>query len=56
MGGLEVGVLPVVLIFLVATAVTWLFIPRVRDFAVDVARLVETYDIIEKISTQDASP
>ena len=35
MGGLEVGVLPVVLIFLTAMAVTWLFIPRVRDYALN---------------------
>lgn len=34
-GNLEVGFLPVVLIFLTAMAVTWLFIPRVRDYAVE---------------------
>ncbi|MFN3265373.1 MAG: glycosyltransferase family 4 protein, partial [Deinococcales bacterium] len=34
-GSLEVGVLPVVLIFLTAMACTWFFIPRVRDFAVE---------------------
>jgi UDP-GlcNAc:undecaprenyl-phosphate/decaprenyl-phosphate GlcNAc-1-phosphate transferase len=34
-GSLEVGVLPVVLIFLTAMATTWFFIPRVRDFAVE---------------------
>jgi UDP-GlcNAc:undecaprenyl-phosphate/decaprenyl-phosphate GlcNAc-1-phosphate transferase len=35
MGGLEAGFLPVSLIFLTAMAVTWTFIPRVRDFAVE---------------------
>ncbi len=35
MGGLEVGFIPVTLIFLTAMAFTWLFIPRVRDFAVE---------------------
>ncbi len=34
-GGLEIGVLPVSLIFLTAVAVTWFFIPRVRAYAVE---------------------
>jgi UDP-GlcNAc:undecaprenyl-phosphate/decaprenyl-phosphate GlcNAc-1-phosphate transferase len=33
-GSLEAGLLPVILIFLTAMAVTWFFIPRVRDYAV----------------------
>jgi UDP-GlcNAc:undecaprenyl-phosphate/decaprenyl-phosphate GlcNAc-1-phosphate transferase len=33
-GGLEAGVVPVVLLFLTGMLVTWFFIPRARDFAV----------------------
>jgi UDP-GlcNAc:undecaprenyl-phosphate/decaprenyl-phosphate GlcNAc-1-phosphate transferase len=34
-GGLEAGVVPVILLFLTGMLVTWFFIPRVRDFAVE---------------------
>lgn len=34
-GPFEAGVIPVLLLFLTGTLVTWFFIPRVRDFAVE---------------------